>query len=389
MSKLCRRGDLTISFTDDGQVVLRSIATGEEAVTPAEVVPLLAWCTAPRSRDEVIARFGPGAGPAFDAFAQGGLLVTEAERDHTPTFFTSFTSLDVHRRMLSDAARVDGFAAAIQAAVKPGMVVLDAGTGTGVLAIIAAKAGAKHVYAVDRAEILALAETIAVASGVADRITFLNADLKDVALPEPVDLVISETFGAFALAEGGIEDVAACCARNLKPGGTVIPNRVDLFLAPVVNLDHVPETIACFRDQHGADLTPLRASALRRGIVQTVAPEALGHPGVLFVSVPFPGDPRADGDATFNVLTGTQLHGWLGWFDLHMFDDQRLPTGPDAPRTHWMQVFLPIDPVTLQPDQPVEASIWLEPAIGDRRGLEVTIHWKHGAAEGQSLHRIV
>jgi SAM-dependent methyltransferase len=70
---------------------------------------------------------------------------------------------------------------AVRAAVRPGDRVLDAGTGTGLLSLVALAAGAAHVVAVDRQH-LDVAREIAEVNGVADRITWLDADLTDADL---------------------------------------------------------------------------------------------------------------------------------------------------------------------------------------------------------------
>lgn len=72
--------------------------------------------------------------------------------------------------------------------VRPGDVVLDAGTGSGILAVWAAQAGASEVWAVDR-EHPELALEVAQANGVADKVKWQQADLTDWQPPRRFDVV--------------------------------------------------------------------------------------------------------------------------------------------------------------------------------------------------------
>jgi type III protein arginine methyltransferase len=78
-----------------------------------------------------------------------------------------------HRGMLRDKARNLAYRQAIEATVA-GKRVLDIGTGSGLLAMMAAKAGAAHVYACESQPLLAAtAREIVAANGFSDRITVL------------------------------------------------------------------------------------------------------------------------------------------------------------------------------------------------------------------------
>lgn len=80
---------------------------------------------------------------------------------------------------------------------KPGSVVVDVGTGTGILSIIAAKLGASKVYGVDAAdETVEIATANAKAHGVADRVVFAQGDMFDPLDPNlEADVVIGDVSG--------------------------------------------------------------------------------------------------------------------------------------------------------------------------------------------------
>jgi len=81
--------------------------------------------------------------------------------------------------------------------VKPGSVVVDVGTGTGILSIIAAKLGAAKVYGVDAAdETVEIASRNAAAHGVADIVEFAQGDMFEPLDPEvEADVVIGDVSG--------------------------------------------------------------------------------------------------------------------------------------------------------------------------------------------------
>ena len=59
-------------------------------------------------------------------------------------------SIDAYGEMINDRVRMDAYAAALARTVTPGAVVLDIGTGTGIMALLAVRMGARQVYALAR-----------------------------------------------------------------------------------------------------------------------------------------------------------------------------------------------------------------------------------------------
>ena len=63
-------------------------------------------------------------------------------------------------------------------------VVLDVGTGSGILAIWSAQAGARKVYAVEATDMAVHARQLVQANGVADRVEVIQGSIEEVSLPE-------------------------------------------------------------------------------------------------------------------------------------------------------------------------------------------------------------
>lgn len=141
---------------------------------------------------------------------------------------------DFHDLMLNDQLRMAAYEAAIKEVVKPGMAVVDLGTGTGILAKWALEAGARVVYGIDvNASILERAHERMRLAGMDDRYATYNALSYKVELPERVDVIMSEILGNLADNEDMTPILADARERWLKPDGVMLPSGVDVYLVPV------------------------------------------------------------------------------------------------------------------------------------------------------------
>lgn len=139
--------------------------------------------------------------------------------------YKPFMSYDV-QACLFDRQRVDYLRTAIQQTVKPGDVVVDAGSGTGLLGLFAAKAGAAKVYCLElNPEFIPVIEQHARRNEVADQIVPLNANAATCDLPEDVDVVISEVISAGFFFEPQLQ-ILNNLRRFLKPDGAIVPGRM-------------------------------------------------------------------------------------------------------------------------------------------------------------------
>ncbi len=138
-----------------------------------------------------------------------------------------------HARMLHDDRRTRDYLAAISAAVRPGDIVLDIGTGSGVLAVAAARAGARRVYAVEASDIADVAGRVFAANGVTDTVTLVPGWSREIELPEPADLLVAEIIGNEPLEEEILETTLDARHRLLKPEARLIPHTLTLLVRPL------------------------------------------------------------------------------------------------------------------------------------------------------------
>jgi protein arginine N-methyltransferase 1 len=158
-----------------------------------------------------------------------------------------------HELMLNDRLRMAAYRQAIFETVRPGDVVLDLGTGTGILSQWALEAGAAHVYGIElNAAMLERAAERLRAAGLAERFEAINRISYEVELPQRVDVLVSEIIGNMADNEDFQPILADACRRFLKPGGKTLPRSTQAYVVPVA----AEQAHAALRAGSIASLTP-------------------------------------------------------------------------------------------------------------------------------------
>ncbi len=130
------------------------------------------------------------------------------------------------------------------------------GCGTGILSIFAAKAGAKHVYGVDNANIANFAKKIVEDNGLASKITIIKAKMEDVVLPvEKVDIIISEWMGYFLLYESMLDCVLLARDKFLvKEGGIMFPDRAVIYVSTIEDEEYRNDKMNYWDNVYGVNM---------------------------------------------------------------------------------------------------------------------------------------
>lgn len=149
---------------------------------------------------------------------------------------------DLHHLLLSDLPRLRAYREAFRRLLRPGAVVVDLGAGTGILGLLALKAGAARVYAVEKHPIHKLGRWLARENGVEERLRFVTADIRRARIPERVDWIVSDLVGLLG-ADPEMSECIVSSRRFLKPGGGFLPGRsrvwAGLVRAPGLFARHV------------------------------------------------------------------------------------------------------------------------------------------------------
>lgn len=276
----------------------------------------------------------------------------------------TFVRPSIHRVMLEDMYRTESFRNALTVAVQPGMVVLDIGAGTGVLSCFAVQSGAEHVYAVESSRFVDHTRRIVELNGMADRITVIEGDSRDITLPRRADLLVTEIMGHIGIDENILDVVADAQERLLTREALVIPNCLSLIANPVWAPDF--EDIAQYwqKRPYGLDLSSVADQTLRSIYVTSLKPQQrLSLTGTL-IDLPLGGLSKQKptyplhGEATFEFSDTITVHGVSVGFSAALYPYVTLDS---RSTTSWMDSFFPIPtPFKVHP--------------GDRMSFELTIH---------------
>ena len=271
--------------------------------------------------------------------------------------------LDGHRQFLADRSRLEQYASALREVVVPGDIVVDLASGTGILGLLACRAGAARVVAVEVDAIAGVARAIAQANGYADRIEVCRCHSSEASLPDRADLLVTDQIGHFGFDTGLLSLLADARARLLKPGGRLVPSRLDLEVAPVEHADQFARVAFWETQPAGFDFSPVRPMAANTGYPtrfdasQLLCAPVTGCRIDLATSAP----PVLRIDASFTAVRPGTLSGVGGWFTAQLSPSITLSNSPlDLRQIHRRQVFFPIER-----EEPLDA--------GDRIDLSMRI----------------
>ncbi|MFZ1575486.1 MAG: 50S ribosomal protein L11 methyltransferase [Chromatiaceae bacterium] len=282
------------------------------------------------------------------------------------------TTLDYHRSMLVDTTRTRAFELAIQARVKPGDTVVDLGCGSGILTCFACRAGARRVYAVEEGPVIELAKAVCRLNGFAERVVFINERSTRAILPEPVDVIVTETIGNLGLEEGILGWTADARRRFLKPGGSLIPEAIALFATLVERPEAYLDASDWLALPYGLDFSPARTLACNNPAWVPLPPEACLGEAALLGEVDLARNERdaCEGQAEVIATRAGICHGVGGWFRAKLTESISLSNAPPLTTPSWNHGFLPL----AQP---------LAVAAGEVFALRVSVHgngslWRWG-----------
>ena len=287
--------------------------------------------------------------------------------------FTPIDFLTYHHSMLLDEDRTRGFLQAILRTVQPGDVVLDIGSGTGILALFSCLAGAKHVYAVEQGPVIEIAKQVCRDNGFENRVTFMQDWSTKIELPERANVLVSETIGNAGFEEGILGWVGDAKKRLLTADARIIPHSLTMMVAPVENRIEYEFVDDWLRDFYSFDYSAIRSMATKSLLQTDLSSKSFIGKATPLITVDMESVDLNDIEAsdiwrtaTSEVVRDGIVQGIGAWFTAELIPGLTLSNAPPNRTPSWSQIL-----------RPLEQS--LEVSTGDR--LLLAIKMKANASE--------
>ncbi|XP_073014455.1 protein arginine N-methyltransferase PRMT10 [Typha latifolia] len=355
---------------------------------------------------------GPGGGPAVDKGVDFA------------NYFCTYAYLYHQKEMLSDRVRMDAYYNAVFQNKHHfrDKVVLDVGTGSGILAIWSAQAGAKKVYAVEATKMAEHARELVKGNSVEDVVEVIEGSIEDITLPEKVDVIISEWMGYFLLRESMFDSVICARDRWLKPNGVMYPSHARMWVAPIRtglgdqkmdDFEHAMSDWYNFIDEteshYGVNMNVLTKAYreehekyyLKTSLWSNLHPDqVIGTAAIikeidcLTATVEEIRNVAAQFTIPIN-MDRTRLSGYAGWFDVHFrgsthnlaIQEIELTTAPSTNGgTHWgQQVFMLHPPFRVNEGDKVMISFTMSRSKENHRLMDVEFTCELQQSSGKRL----
>jgi tetratricopeptide (TPR) repeat protein len=270
-----------------------------------------------------------------------------------------------HFEMMHDDERAELYEKALRQVVSADKLVLDIGTGSGLLAMMAARAGAGQVVACEgQAMVADVARKIVKTAGFADKVTVVPkmSTVMEIGqdLDRRADVLVTETVDCGLLGEGILATIAHAREHLLADGAVIVPARARVLAGLI-------ESPELFRKNHVGELYGFDLSGFNELASMEYFDSRLRRHEHRMLTEPFDVfnfDFYRDGpegkrtELTLKPTVDGTCHAVVFWFELELVAGIELTNSPEHPNTHWKQAIQCLtEPVRLTRGQPVPVDV--------------------------------
>ena len=262
-------------------------------------------------------------------------------------------------------------------------VVLDVGCGTGILSMFAAKAGAKHVYAVDCSSIINQASQIVERNGFKDQITLIQGKIEEIELPvSKVDIIISEWMGYFLLYESMLDTVIFARDKWLIDNGIIFPDKAVMYICAMEDAQVKQERIDFWDNVYGFDMSPIKDIAYLEPVVDIVDSKSIVSTSTAILNIDILNCTKEELSFQANFQLQAQrndyVHGFVAYFECAFTQIHKpigFSTSPYSKYTHWKQtIFYLKDVITICDGETIHGTISCKPNNKNPRDLDIKLN---------------
>ena len=276
------------------------------------------------------------------------------------------SELSEHAGYLTDTRKLSAYEQALSAVIAtPNVSVLDLGAGSGVLGLLAARAGARVVYAVDSGPIIGAASEVAQRSLFANCIFHIRGRSTEVALPERVDVAVCDQIGGFVHDAGVLALFADARRRLLRPDGVLVPAGFRMFVAPA-RCKKVREQIDAWAScPAGFDFSVFCELAVNTEHYVDGDQVLLLGPGIQVAEIRSDHTDSIKGGGVALVEVEGLCDGIVGWFEAELGGGAVLTNHPDDPgrMRRWCNFYPLTESVRVEEGDTVDVHVDVRPLL--------------------------
>ncbi|CAA2980429.1 probable arginine N-methyltransferase [Olea europaea subsp. europaea] len=310
----------------------------------------------------------------------------DGDKTSADYYFDSYSHFGIHEEMLKDVVRTKTYQSVIykNRFLFKDKVVLDVGAGTGILSLFCAKAGAKHVYAVECSSMADMAEEIVKLNNFSNVITVLKGKVEEIELPvAQVDIIISEWMGYFLVYENMLNTVLYARDKWLVKDGLVLPDMASLHLTAIEDADYKEDKIEFWNNVYGFDMSCIKKQALSEPLVDIVEQKQIVTNCQLLKTMDISKMALEDASFTapFKLVAERDdyIHAFVAYFDVTFTKCHKLlgfSTGPKSRATHWKQTVLYLEDVlTICQGEAVVGTMTVAPNKKNPRDVDIMLKY--------------